>query len=293
MASTWILFLLGTLSMWASRTTHSASIASYPLKRYLNDVATELPAQLDQLELLEPKYVQFTEDVPKSMELVAGRSVVLQCGANGIPPPNIHWIKDGRRIHQGAHENEDNLLEKLMNMGLVTLQNGVTVSKLKLDCVTKQTAGIYQCVAENGDDKIVSPPAFIDVIDVTGEDATLSCKDAKRASLDGAAPQIYMWTDSRLERAGASAQLFCRARGDPTPNIYWSNEGGDILKNGDRFTVLHNGDLIIKSVDWDLEGQYTCTASNEFGQDSVDTYLYPTLADKNDSDSSENVLGPI
>lgn len=75
---------------------------------------------------------------------------------------------------------------------------------------------------------------------VTDDDATLSCKDAKRASLEGSAPQIYMWTDSRLERAGASAQLFCRARGDPTPNISWSNEGGDILKNGDRFTVSRN-----------------------------------------------------
>lgn len=119
------------------------------------------------MELIEPKYIQFTEDVPKSTQLLAGASLVMQCGANGIPPPNIHWIKDGRRIHQGAHENEDNLLEKLMNIGLVTLQNGVTVSKLKIECATKRTAGMYQCVAENGDQKIVSPPAYIDVVDGT------------------------------------------------------------------------------------------------------------------------------
>lgn len=46
---------------------------------------------------------------------------------------------------------------------------------------------------------------------------------------DPAAAQIYMWTDGRFELLGASAQLFCRAKGTPTPKVYWLDAEQNVI----------------------------------------------------------------
>lgn len=125
-----------------------------------------------------------------------------------------------------------------------------------------------------------------------------------------------MWTDGRFERSGAAVQLFCRVDGSLQPKITWYNEENiqlnDIKKyevredlamhwikhkriflksfiirpiqhitfelRSERINVkvLENGDLLIHSAQWEDLGVYTCVATNEYGQDRVSAFFYPT-----------------
>lgn len=124
---------------------------------------------LNDKQFLGTKFVdeiqlKFTS-VPKSVDAQLGHPLVLECGANGVPQPKIHWLKDGRRVHQSANEDDDNVYEKILNSGKVTIQNGITMSKLKIECVTPYVSAVYQCVADNGYKNIVSSPFTVNVIE--------------------------------------------------------------------------------------------------------------------------------
>lgn len=96
-------------------------------------------------------------------------------------------------------------------------------------------------------------------------------------SFIGEPARVHLWTAVRVEFQGASVQLFCRAEGYPTPQVSWrySAEGAKI-ENDENHTVLPNGDLLIKDINFrDNMGEYYCTAENEAGVDEVSTFLYP------------------
>lgn len=79
-----------------------------------------------------------------------GASVELECSAEATPVAVIHWLFNGKRITVGSHENELNIVEKVNNEGIRTLQDSITRSKLRIGCVNKNTVGRYECVAVNG-----------------------------------------------------------------------------------------------------------------------------------------------
>lgn len=112
-------------------------------------------------ELMEKPFVRFTNAV-QGGKVVSGQQLQLSCEAIGIPPPVIGWTFNGAPIVQGPHDGERNLVEKVENLGLTTIQNGVTVSKLSLPCVDESFSGVYACVADNGYSQVVSK-AMIEV----------------------------------------------------------------------------------------------------------------------------------
>jgi len=253
---------------------HYAVAGPSPLKRLLLGLVQRLPERLDKVELFEPPYIEFSK-VPTDQNVTEGSSVSFQCEVNAIPPPVIRWTFNGQTLIQGRFDGDDNTLEKLLNLGLTTIANGITISKLELECVTPNMAGVYACVAENGHQNLESRFR----VEVVAANSPISCGKSKKSETavkSGAAPIIYMWTDGRFEREGATAQLFCRARGNPEPTISWQNENGESVGNSGLFTVLPSGDLLIKSTDYSLMGGYKCTATNEFGEDTAEVFFYPT-----------------
>ncbi len=54
------------------------------------------------------------------------------------------------------HDNDRNIFEKVENLGLTTIQNGVTISKLSLPCVDDKLEGVFACVADNGYSQVIS-----------------------------------------------------------------------------------------------------------------------------------------
>jgi hypothetical protein len=262
--------LLGIFLFLAySCVTTNAAPHNQPYKRLLTGLVAELPNRLDSAELFEPPKIKFTNP-PQDTAVESGSSLVLTCEATGIPPPVIRWTFNGEEVRQGKYEEDDNTLEKLLNLGLVTIENGVTISKLKIDCVTPQHAGKYFCVANNGHETIETSAEVV-VEEGEGEATCLSKK-----SESGSGPVIYMWTDGRFEREGATAQLFCRARGTPDPKITWRDSEGGEIRSGETYTILPNGDLLMKDVNFELMDVYTCEATNEHGTDTATAFFYPT-----------------
>nr|XP_027198091.1 neuroglian-like [Dermatophagoides pteronyssinus] len=109
--------------------------------------------------------------------------------------------------------------------------------------------------------------------------STVSCLEKK--SLNSPA-KIYFWTQTLMENMGNNVIIHCRAMGFPKPRINWFVNGqltpiDESSMNG-KYQVLPNGDLIIHNTTFDDMGVYQCTASNEFGTDSIDEiFFYPTM----------------
>ena len=52
------------------------------------------------------------------------------------------------KIVEGHYEST--IYEKLRNVGKPTIQNGITVSRLRIPCVDRQHRGRYKCIASTG-----------------------------------------------------------------------------------------------------------------------------------------------
>jgi len=252
---------------------------------------------------------------PKSVHLLDGESVELSCEAFGTPVPTIQWLHDGKVLSLESPTNnaqqqqkKDDILaspvlaERISNHGIRTFQMSTTSSKIHIPCVNKEKAGLYSCVANNGRETVTANATVR-----LNENSNLlwfgsECQ-VKRTEGKGAqeAAQIYMWTDSRMERPGVSVQLMCRATGKPTPKIVWYEVEGEgessrleLIKQDDpRYSLLRNGDLLVKETPIDVPvSMFQCKAINENGQDSVASMLLEILDDTKEegSDETENAI---
>ncbi|KAM3726099.1 Zwei Ig domain protein [Dirofilaria immitis] len=214
---------------------------------------------LNAEHLTEAPYLHFTK-TPREVEIVAGNEFMLKCEAVGIPPPVIEWTHNGNVIYA---VDESNAAEKLHNAGLITIQYGVTASKMIIPCIGAKNTTEYKCLASNGHQKLEST-------------TTVVVEENAKCSQNYSLPTINMWTDGRFERSGATVQLFCRVNGTPQPNVTWYNEENYKLNDIKKYNILSNGDLIIHDTEWEDLGVYICIASNEYGQDRIMAFFYPT-----------------
>jgi len=245
---------------------------------------------------------------PKSADVIPGESVDLHCEAFGTPVPTIQWLKDGKVVRQGSpsplslKQKKFTLLsspvvaERMNNRGIRTFQMSTTSSKIHIPCVSRDSIGSYTCVASNGRETVTAN-ATVKVAEKSN--ALLTSNDCPRKRSEGkpdAAPaQIYMWTDSRMERPGVSVQLMCRSAGNPPPKTVWyesSDPDGDadslrpIFSDDPRYAVLSNGDLLVKETPADVAvSMFQCKVANEYGKDSITSMLLEIT----DDTAEENV----
>ncbi|KRX25894.1 Hemicentin-2 [Trichinella nelsoni] len=200
---------------------------------------------IQPVKLLEQPSIHISL-LPNSVLTVEGTPVSLHCAAHGVPTPVIYWKFNGEYLPQGKLEKDRPEMELLMNIGQRTLQSSNTAGQLEIDCITVDQAGIYECVANNG------------ITEVSAK-AVIAVKE-----------------NFRIEMEEASVQLFCRAKGNPMPEIQWFTGDGKRIINDNRFQILKSGDLLIKRGNWKLAGLYICKAINELGEDDIQTFYYPT-----------------
>ncbi|RXN19918.1 turtle -like protein [Labeo rohita] len=167
----------------------------------------------------------FTETSPPEVEVFAGRSVTLNCAAQGNPRPTITWSKDGRPI------NPQNKV-KIMN------------GSVSFHAVSRETSGQYECHASNTEGnvthltklKVTGPPVIVipptDTVLNMSQDAKLKCQ----AEAD-----------------------------PPNMTYVWQRQGEDIyhiesLKS--RVKVIVDGTLLISRLTPEDSGNYTCMPTN-------------------------------
>ncbi|XP_030756282.1 neuroglian isoform X2 [Sitophilus oryzae] len=87
------------------------------------------------------------------------------------------------------------------------------------------------------------------------------------ASLNRVPPKLqYVTRKNEVGYRGKRVELFCIFGGTPLPQTVWSKDG-KILRSTDRVTQGNYGkSLIIKIVDFDDAGTYTCEVSNGVGE---------------------------
>ena len=75
--------------------------------------------------------------------------------------------------------------------------------------------------------------------------------------------------------AGKELKLTCPVRGSPVPKIKWFKDGTE-LKSSPIVSFRDDGTLIIKPLQADNGGKYTCSAENNHGSDKISTVVKVT-----------------
>ncbi|KAJ8255158.1 hypothetical protein GJAV_G00201670 [Gymnothorax javanicus] len=165
-----------------------------------------------------------------------GRSLNLECSAEGKPKAQISWILPDRTFVREPG---------LPNSRAILLSNGT----LSIQAVNFSSKGDYKCIASNaaGADTVTYH------IHIVALPPTI-----KEISLE-----------TIIVHTGRSMHLHCTVKGEPTPVIKWRIPSGAQIKPsqflGSQFFVFPNGTLFVRSISLTDSGKYECSASNALG----------------------------
>ncbi|XP_056132630.1 LOW QUALITY PROTEIN: neuronal cell adhesion molecule a [Lampris incognitus] len=164
---------------------------------------------------------------PSSTQMVLrGEVLELECIAEGLPTPEISWLKEGGELPSNR-------------MSLHNFQK-----TLKIADVMEDDSGDYRCTAKN------RLGSAIHVIKVT----------VKAAPFWISAPRNLILAPNE------TGILTCRVSGDPKPKISWSINGVPIDNAPqDPSRKVEEDTVILSNVQTGSSAVYQCNASNEFG----------------------------
>ncbi|MGH0121121.1 UNVERIFIED_CONTAM: hypothetical protein FKN15_071981 [Acipenser sinensis] len=166
--------------------------------------------------------------------VLRGHVLKLECIAEGLPTPEIHWRKESGELpsKRTFHENFQ--------------------KTLKIIDVTEADAGLYRCIAKN------SLGSIHHIINVTVMASPYWITEPKNLVL---APK-------------ETGVLICRANGSPDPSITWLMNGIPIENSPKDLSRKVDGDSIIFSdVQTGSSAVYQCNVSNEFGYLLANAFL--------------------
>ncbi|KAM9805134.1 matrix-remodeling-associated protein 5-like [Neosynchiropus ocellatus] len=183
---------------------------------------------------------------PSFTTVLYGKDLQLDCSVTGNPAPTIIWRTPHRKLVD-IHFSFDRRLKVHPNGTLSVRQ------------VTEKDVGDYLCIARN---KVADDYRLLRVSVVT-----------KPAKIE---PKLPL---NQMVSLGKPLKVDCLASGLPDPAVRWSLPDGtmvnSVLGGQDRsgrtrrLTVFDNGTLLVPAVGIREEGEYTCYAENQGGQDSM------------------------
>ncbi|XP_076757587.1 tyrosine-protein phosphatase Lar isoform X4 [Xylocopa sonorina] len=185
---------------------------------------------------------------PQSQQVKAGGIASFYCTAEGSPPPQIHWRKNGKKVSQSQSR--------------YLVQNYENGALLRIEPVkTPRDHTTYECLAENG------------VGDAVSAEAQLKVYEADK--LPSGFPLISQAPLTKVVEMGHNAVLLCTAIGSPPPIISWVRDMLPIDTTNPRYTVLDTGALQITKSEVKDQGTYECVANNSVGTEySKSAILY-------------------
>ncbi|XP_050570610.1 hemicentin-2 [Cygnus atratus] len=169
--------------------------------------------------------------VPSEHSVPEGDGVRLECRAEGQPPPQISWLKDGQPLQLQPPSR------------VRTSPDG---SALLLEALHAADSGAYTCLARNG----------------AGEDARLHLLSVLVPPIiEGGADG----SDVVRGVLSTAVTLRCRARGSPPLRVSWLKDGLP-LRLSPRVTLLSAGHVLrISRTQVSDAGLYTCVVSSQAG----------------------------
>uniref|UniRef100_G1RTH9 L1 cell adhesion molecule n=1 Tax=Nomascus leucogenys TaxID=61853 RepID=G1RTH9_NOMLE len=157
---------------------------------------------------------------------VQGSTAYLLCKAFGAPVPSVQLDEDGTTVLQDER--------------FFPYANGT----LGIRDLQANDTGRYFCLVANDQNNVTIV-------------ANLKVKDAT---------QITQGPRSAIEKKGSRVTFTCQASFDPSlqPSITWRGDGRDLQELGDSDKYfIEDGRLVIHSLDYSDQGNYSCVASTE------------------------------
>ncbi|KAM4737433.1 neural cell adhesion molecule L1.2 isoform 2-T2 [Anableps anableps] len=164
-----------------------------------------------------------------------GQTVELECIVQGLPTPEITWLKKEGEL------DESRTVKEMFDR------------RLRLNNISESDSGEYQCIAKNTQG---------------------NAKHTYHLKVE-AAPYWKQIPESLIYGPGEKVRLDCAAEGTPSPTISWTRNGEKISGNGTKHAVIaENTSLILNNVNFGDTAVYQCQASNKHGTILTNTYVY-------------------
>ncbi|XP_054084905.1 peroxidasin [Zeugodacus cucurbitae] len=166
---------------------------------------------------------------PENQLVIAGKSITLECDADGKPFPNIIWYFNGNPLTTDERRILDN-------------EN----TELNINNAIKNDTGIYTCIAQN-DNGNVSIQANVTVYE----------NDQKpRLSIEPYDLEVIL---------GTIFEMPCKAEDNSDVQVVWRHDGRVITQN-DKYQIKGSGSILVKNVTTEDGGRYECTIKNQYGR---------------------------
>ncbi|XP_071743212.1 neuroglian isoform X5 [Lepeophtheirus salmonis] len=188
----------------------------------------------------------FVDEPPKTKTVEEGEPFGIPCNSpTGWPKPSVYWLKMSQNWH------------KTLNSSRITVDPEGT---LWFSNITKEDSSedfLYACSASSyfRNEYKVGNKVHLQVI-----------QSGSNAGLQNKREPVFQYANKRSEIAlrGKEMKLWCIFGGTPLPEIRWRKQGGPLPPG--RTTLDNYGKtLVIKHVDFEDAGDYTCEASNGVG----------------------------
>ncbi|XP_073903349.1 hemicentin-1 isoform X3 [Castor canadensis] len=180
---------------------------------------------------------------PKEYVVAVDKPVTLPCEADGVPPPETVWHKDGHAVVESIRQR--------------TLNSGA----LQIAFAQPGDTGQYTCMAAN----------------VAGS-SSMNTKLTVHVP-----PRIRSTEVHYMVNENSQAILPCVADGIPTPAINWKKNNVLLANLLGKYTAEPYGELVVKNVMPEDSGTYTCVASNAAGEDThtvtLTVHVLPTFTE--------------
>ncbi|VDO41186.1 unnamed protein product [Haemonchus placei] len=165
-----------------------------------------------------------------------GSSVIFECTIlEGTPLPELIWFKDEKEL---SHDDKESIV--------------ITGKHLKIRRVRESDAGSYSCVLHNIAGRVV---------------------DVAKLAV-GREPYIIPSPSIVEVDIGKEVALQCNAVGHPSSTVTWQRDTVPlVLPNYSHYTLLTDGYLLITNAQLDDQTSFTCTAKNNYGEQSKTTLV--------------------
>lgn len=248
------------------RTSHMTSelvlqnITDYDSGRYQCVVSNDFGSTYSsRAKITVHVFPAFTK-TPVDIKGKVGQKARLECHAEGSPPPEIAWKKDGGDDFPAARERRMHVMSNDHVFFIVDLKAA--------------DMGVYSCTAQN-------------VAGVIVANATLTVLET---------PSFVKPMEDKDTVTGETTVLECMASGSPKPRLTWTKDGGPLVATERHFFTADNQLLIIVHTKASDAGRYECDMSNSLGTErdsSMVSVIPASLASGSLLDDESATIGII
>lgn len=191
----------------------------------------------------------FFAKVPRNNSVKTGLTATLECAANGFPPPQISWQKDGGTDFPAAQERRMKVKDDIFLIIDVKLVD----------------MGVYSCTAKNVAGMIAAN-ATLTVLGVYNIFYTYFLTPILQyLRFLTEPPEFGSVMYDKKAKVGEEIVLECLYHGHPKPKITWKKDGNILATSNRHFFSADGQLLIIMETNTDDTGTYQCEIANSVG----------------------------